>query len=166
MITYCHYCGERLSSRFLEGVERLFCISCRTPIYQNPIPANCIVVVDENDQLLLVKRNVEPKIGHWCLPGGFMELNEAPEDSALRELAEETGLVGEMVDLLGVTTSPSSMYDTILMLGFLVRRFSGEIMAGDDASEVRWFRLDDLPEIAFDSHVRFVRQYLLCRKNA
>ncbi|MBU4319173.1 MAG: NUDIX domain-containing protein [Proteobacteria bacterium] len=159
-ITFCHFCSNRLTTKILEGTQRLFCPSCGTPIYRNPVPANCIVVIDEKEQLLLVKRNVEPKIGHWCLPGGFMELNEAPEASALRELKEETGLVGRGASLLGVTTSPSSHYDTILMIGYLVKHYSGDILAGDDASDVRWFNFDHLPEIAFDSHIRFVRQVL------
>jgi ADP-ribose pyrophosphatase YjhB (NUDIX family) len=164
-ISFCHYCSNRLTTKTLDGTERLFCPACGTPIYRNPVPANCVVVVDPNDQLLLVKRNVEPKIGHWCLPGGFMELHEGPEASALRELREETGLVGEEVCLLGVTTSPSSHYDTILMIGYLVNQFSGDILAGDDASDVRWFSLDQLPEITFDSHIRFVQQVKALIKN-
>jgi 8-oxo-dGTP diphosphatase len=89
-----------------------------------------------------------------------MELGESPDDGALRELNEETGLSGKIERLLGVSTNPSMQYDTILMLGYLVRRFSGTPVAGDDAADVRWFGMDRLPEIAFDSHRRFVGQYL------
>jgi ADP-ribose pyrophosphatase YjhB (NUDIX family) len=119
-----------------------------------------VVVINGANKLLLVKRSVEPKVGFWCLPGGFMELNEHPEASALRELEEETGLKGDSANLLGVTASPSSRYDTILMIGYLVKTFSGDLIAGDDASEVGWFDLSDLPEIAFDSHLKFVNQYM------
>lgn len=124
------------------------------------MPATCTVVVNDEEELLLVKRSVEPKIGHWCLPGGFVELGEYPDKSALRELKEETGLTGTVETLLGVSTNPSMQYDTILMVGYLVRRFSGTPVAGDDAADVRWFGFDRLPDIAFDSHQRFVRQYL------
>jgi ADP-ribose pyrophosphatase YjhB (NUDIX family) len=162
MITYCHFCGNRLITKFVEGNHRFFCNACRTPIYQNPVPANCVVVINGENELLLVKRSVEPKVGFWCLPGGFMELNEHPEASALRELKEETGLEGHSANLLGVTASPSSRYDTILMIGYLVKTFSGNLIAGDDASDVGWFDLKDLPEIAFDSHLKFVNQYMHC----
>ncbi len=124
------------------------------------MPATCIVVVNDDEKLLLVKRSVEPKVGHWCLPGGFVELGEYPDESALRELKEETGLSGRVEKLLGVSTNPSIQYDTILMIAYLVRCFSGTPVAGDDASDVRWFGMDKLPEIAFDSHQRFIRKYL------
>ena len=158
-ISYCHFCGGDLTQKFVEGRRRFFCRACNIPIYQNPVPATCLVVIDDADRLLLVKRSVEPKIGHWCLPGGFIELNEHPHESALRELKEETGLSGVVHDLLGVSTNPSVQYDTILMVGYLVKRFSGTPVAGDDAADVKWFEKDNCPEIAFDSHQKFVRMY-------
>lgn len=82
-----------------------------------------------------------------------------PEASALRELAEETGLTGKIDRLLGVTVNPSPRYDTVLMTGYLVRSYSGNIYAGDDADAVDWFDYRDLPEIAFDSHKQFILLY-------
>lgn len=158
-ISFCHFCGDRLIKKMAEGRRRLFCKSCDTPIYQNPVPATCLVVIDKYERVLLVKRSVEPKIGHWCLPGGFIELNEFPDESALRELTEETGLTGRIKLLLGVSTNPSAQYETVLMVGYLVKQFSGTLVPGDDASDAEWFSFDELPEIAFDSHRRFVRQY-------
>lgn len=157
--THCHFCGLRLTEKFYEGRTRLFCDSCRSPIYENPVPANCLVVVDAEDRLLLTRRSVDPKKGWWCLPGGFMEMQETPEASALRELAEETGLSGKIDRLLGVTVNPSPRYDTVLMIGYLVRSYNGEPVAGDDADAVGWFAREDLPEIAFDSHKKFIHLY-------
>ena len=159
-ITYCHFCGGSLTTRFVEGNNRLFCEACDVPIYRNPVPANCIVVINMADELLLVKRSVAPKVGWWCLPGGFMELNERPDESALRELKEETGLIGKAINLLGVTAAPSSHYETILMMGYVVSTYAGQLTAGDDASDARWFPLHRLPDIAFDSHWRFIQQYM------
>jgi ADP-ribose pyrophosphatase YjhB (NUDIX family) len=78
----------------------------------------------------------------------------------LRELEEETGLSGNIEMLLGVTASQSSQYDTVLMVGYLVKDYSGTLIAGDDASDVAYFQIDELPEIAFASHKKFINEYL------
>lgn len=157
--TNCHFCGSLLTKKFCDGRDRLFCIRCNEPIYENPLPATCVVLVDDNRGLLLVKRSVEPKIGHWCLPGGFIEIGESPERAALRELKEETGLTGRIGSLLGVMTSASSYYGSILMVGYLVKKYAGDPVAGDDAQDVAFFEPDKLPEIAFESHQNFLRIY-------
>lgn len=156
---YCPYCGTGLVEKFCEGALRRYCNRCNEPIYENPLPATCMVVVDNKDRVLLVKRSVEPKKGFWCLPGGFMELGETPEKAALRELKEETGLAGRIDMLLGVSANPSSLYHTVLMVGYLVKSYSGSPIAGDDASDAAYFHYNELPEIAFESHTSFIRMY-------
>ena len=156
---YCLYCGTALVEKFCEGALRRYCNRCNEPIYENPLPATCLVVVDKKDRVLLVKRSVEPKKGFWCLPGGFMELSETPEQAALRELKEETGLSGKIDMLLGVSANPSTLYHTVLMVGYLVKSYSGTLIAGDDANDVAHFHYDELPEIAFESHAGFIRMY-------
>ena len=157
--TFCHYCGSRLTRKFVEGGNRLFCEACRAPIYENPVPATCLVVTDPQARVVLVKRSVEPQKGYWCLPGGFVELGEIPEQAALRELREETGLVGRIDKLLGVTGDASELYGNVLMIGYLVSRFSGRLTAGDDAAAVDYFAMQRLPEIAFSSHRHFLNLY-------
>jgi len=156
---YCHFCGNPLIDKFVEGRTRRHCEHCSIPIYENPVPATCLVAIDEKERLLLVKRSVDPKKGYWCLPGGFMELKETPEEAALREFKEETGLNGKINTLLGVTTNFSTYYDTVLMTGFLIKSYNGNLIAGDDADDVKWFSHENLPEIAFDSHKKFITLY-------
>ena len=155
--TFCHFCAGRLERRQIDGRERLFCPACQRPIYENPIPAVCIVLMDADGRLLLVKRGVAPKAGMWCLPGGFIETDETPEQAALRELREETGLVGRIDTLLGVTTTPGTFYKAILVVGYRVTTASGRPRAGDDATDVAFFHPDHLPDIAFDSHRSLIR---------
>lgn len=88
-----------------------------------------------------------------------MELGETPEKSALRELKEETGLSGQINMLLGVSSNPSAQYHTVLMIGFLVKSYTGNLVAGDDAEDAASFYYDELPEIAFESHAKFIRTY-------
>lgn len=94
-----------------------------------------------------------------------MELNETPEEAALRELNEETGLFGKIDMLLGVAANPSAAYGSVLMTGFLIKVFEGNLAAGDDADAVGWFDYKELPEIAFDSHKNFIKIYYTAYAN-
>ena len=156
---FCHFCASPLRNRKIEGRMRLYCPACQMPVYENPVPAACVVLVDDHGRLLLVKRRVAPKQGMWCLPGGFVECGETPERAAIRELQEETGLTGRINSLIGVSASPGIIYRSILLIGYLVTCFSGSAMAGDDASDVNFFDHDNLPDIAFESHQSFIRVY-------
>ena len=157
--SFCHFCGARLTKKQLHGTIRLFCENCNEAIYENPVPATCLVVSDNKEKILLVKRSAAPKIGFWCLPGGFVELGETPDQGALRELKEETGLSGKIEMLLGVTINNSPKYHSVLMLGYLIKNYTGILKAGDDASDAAYFDYENLPEIAFKSHLQFIRIY-------
>ena len=156
---FCPFCAGPLRQRFYEGRQRLYCNSCQDAIYENPVPASCLVVVDHRDRVLLVKRGVAPKAGWWCLPGGFMELGETPEAAALRELEEETGLTGRIDGLMGVMATPNKQYHNVLMVAFRVRRYQGAPRPGDDATAVAWFSRHELPPIAFTSHTHFINAH-------
>ena len=156
---FCYYCAHGLTQKKIEGRVRLFCEKCALPLYENPLPAACLMVVDQNNKLLLVKRSVQPRLGFWCLPGGFMELGESPEETALRELKEETALNGESTKLFQVAANHSDQYHTVIIICYLVKKFSGVPQAGDDASQVKWWSREELPEIAFSSHDQFINAY-------
>jgi 8-oxo-dGTP diphosphatase len=149
---YCLYCATPLIIKYIEGKNRFFCPSCQEPFYENPVPVAACVVFNENHEVLLVKRSVEPKKGEWCLPGGFVELEEEPEQAALRELKEETGLKGRNIHLLTVLTAESKRYTSVLMIGYLIDQVQGTIMAGYDSEEAAYFKLKEIPVLAFRSH--------------
>lgn len=157
--TYCPSCRHPLIRKAWEGRERLFCTRCNAPLYENPTPAACVIAVDHEGRLLLVKRSVEPKLGFWCLPGGYMELGETPEETALRELQEETGLVGRIDRILGADSNPSRIYHTVALVCYLVKEFHGRLAPGDDADDAGFFHPERLPELAFDTHRKFIRRY-------
>lgn len=156
---YCHFCAHPLIQKQWEGRIRLFCEQCEAPIYENPIPAVCVIASDAGSRVLLVQRSVDPKIGQWCLPGGFMELGETPADTAIRELAEETGLQGEVGRLVGADSNPSALYHTITLVCYEVTVSGGRLQPGDDAMDAGWFDRHGLPEVAFSSHRTFIRNF-------
>lgn len=109
-------------------------------------------VVLRGDEVLLIKRAKEPFAGAWALPGGFCDVGETTPETCLRELKEETGLDGDVVDLLGVYDDPTrDPRGHVVSVVYVVRVAPGvRPVAADDASEVAWFDLDDLPATAFD----------------
>ena len=109
-------------------------------------------IIIEAGRVVLVKRAHPPIQGQWSIPGGVLEIGETVRQAALREAREETGLIVEPGELLGV-------YDRILrdpehrvqyhyvLIDFLCRRVAGQLQAASDAAEVRWFRREDLPSL-------------------
>jgi len=118
------------------------------------------VVINENHEVLLVKRSVEPKSGQWCLPGGFVEMAEAPEHACLRELKEETGLGGEIHRWAGNIISESPVYQWVIVMGYSIKNVHGRLTAGDDCSEAVFFNLETMPPIAFRSHREILKNVL------
>jgi thiamine-phosphate diphosphorylase len=149
---FCHNCGSRLSEKFIEDRKRLFCPACNHPIYENPVPSTAAVVFNEKNEILLVQRKVEPKIGGWCLPGGFLEIDETPENGCLRELKEETGLEGEAHQAIGNISSENVLYKTVVVMGYTIKNIKGQLQAKDDCQDARFFSLEEMPPIAFRSH--------------
>lgn len=139
-----------------EGKLRASCENCGFVLYRNPIPAVAIVVMNELDEILLIKRGIEPQIGMWALPSGYAEIFMTPEENALAELKEETGLDGEILHFVDWFFGYSPIYYRVLSLGFRMRITGGELKAGDDATDARFFPIDALPEIAFAAHRHFI----------
>ncbi len=144
---------------------RLYCEAEERYLYENPVPASTAVLFDDEGRILLVLRNREPGAGEWSLPGGFVENGESPEDAAKRELVEETGLSACGPTLIDVIYQESVFYGTcLLIIGYLFDGFSGDIVAGDDADDARFFPVDELPQLAFESH-RVIAMKALKRKS-
>ncbi len=158
---YCPWCGRPLDVGDIDGHRRAHCQDerCGFVFYQNPAPAAGAIVV-ENDRVLLVKRAHEPRIGWWCIPAGFMEWQEHPEQTAVREVAEETGLrivLRSFFEVYSGTDDPRT--NAVLML-YLAEVAGGALQADDDALDVRFFHFDSLPEkIAFQSHRQALADY-------
>ncbi len=96
----------------------------------------------------------------WCLPGGFIEWGESPEEGAKRELYEETGITAEELSLIGVYDSITGTKRHVLLIAYMVLNWDGEPAAGDDADEVKWFGIEDIPRLAFKVHQRVLDDIL------
>jgi 8-oxo-dGTP diphosphatase len=109
-------------------------------------------IIIEGPRVVLVKRAHPPLQDQWSIPGGVLEVGELVREAAAREAREETGLVVEPRELLGV-------YDRVLrdagqrvqyhyvLIDFLCRHVAGELQASGDAAEVGWFTSEELPAL-------------------
>jgi 8-oxo-dGTP diphosphatase len=108
---------------------------------------------DTGWEILLIKRGNEPFLGMWALPGGFVDMDETLEQAVVRELQEETGLQGINLEQLhtfsAVNRDPRHRTISTVFLG-IIPGLQLKAVAGDDALDARWFRVDQLPELAFD----------------
>ncbi len=141
---------ERTEVRDAKGLtEAEFLAHYNADKYPKPSLTADIVIFktiegQKDPEVLLIRRKGHPYLGFYALPGGFSEPGESIEDSAARELEEETGVKGMKLSLSGVYSKPgrdprgwtvSAAFTTV------VKAEEIEPKAGDDAAEVLWARV-------------------------
>ena len=157
---YCSYCGKELSSREQDGKVREYCPACSAFYYENPLPVASTIVVNENREILLVKRKKDPYQGMWCLPIGFAESGEEVHEAALRELQEEAGVTGRIIRLIDVDTVDNYYYGSLAIVTYEVAMTGGTVTPGDDAVEARFFPIHEVPRLAWASNEKAIRIYI------
>ncbi|MEO0329485.1 MAG: NUDIX hydrolase [Pseudomonadota bacterium] len=110
------------------------------------------VLVIQDHTVLLAKRGKDPFKGYWSLPGGSQEAGETLLECALRELREETAIVAELAEFITVRDRINRHEDGTLshhfvLATYLVRDFSGQPVAGDDAEEIGWFEPSQFDQV-------------------
>lgn len=153
---FCHHCGHALTTRLVEdGHTRPVCPACGHIIYLNPPIAAGVIAQREDGKIVLVLRGENPGKGLWCLPAGFMEIDETVEQAAQRECWEETGLQVVTDDLLGVWSYFHREKGTSgVLVVYTAHIVGGELRPGSDSADVRFFAPDEIPEeqLAFSTH--------------
>ena len=148
-IQHCKTCGGVVRYRIPadDTRERAVCTDCGIVHYENPL--NVVGTVPTwQDQVLLCRRNIEPRRGLWTLPAGFMELGESTAEGALRETVEEAGA---SVQMGGLFTLLNVVRVGQVHLFYLAALRHAEFAPGPETIEARLFREDEIPwdEIAF-----------------
>jgi len=165
-MNYCSNCGSSdLEFRIPDGDnrKRFVCPNCHTIHYSNPrIVAGILPVWEE--QILLCRRAIEPRLGYWNVPSGYLENGESVEEGARRELWEEA--IARVGDL-----SMASLYSiphiNQVYIHFIGKLREPDFNCGDETSEARLFSESDIPwaEIAFSSSTFTLKNYFADRKN-
>jgi ADP-ribose pyrophosphatase YjhB (NUDIX family) len=174
----CPLCAQTLQVTSINGRDRLVCFTCEFVHWDNPVPVTATIVPyisaaspsapasqqtnsrSEDKALVLVRRKYPPFVNDWCLPGGFVEAHEAPEISATREVAEETGLNIDVGRIIGAYAPGKGI--NVIIIFYLAMPTSGILTPGDDASEVGIFKQNNLPEnIAFPLHKEMIDKWFV-----
>ena len=158
-IKHCKACGVAVTYRLPEDGDtklRAVCPACHVVHYENPLNVVGTVPV-WGDKVLLCKRNIEPRLGKWTLPAGFMELGETLAQGAARETVVEAGAQFEMQELLSIMNVVSVGQ---VHFFYRARLISDVFDPGHETMEARLFSEQDIPwdEIAF----RTVKLTLQC----
>lgn len=164
---YCPICG---SPRFeINNVKSRKCQDCGFTYYANPSSATVALIVNEKNELLVVRRKNEPAKGTLDLPGGFVDMDETGEEGMAREVMEETNL---KVTRLRFLFSLPNLY---LYSGIIIHTLDmfyecqvedlSKVSACDDAAEYLWIPLSDInpEEFGLQSVKEGLKQYLATR---
>ena len=148
-IKHCRTCGGavRYEVPADDNRERAVCTVCRQTHYENPLNVVGTVPV-WGEQVLLCRRNIEPRYGLWTLPAGFMELGETTAEGALRETVEEAGA---RIELEGLYSLINVVRVGQVHLFYRARMLDLDFTPGPESIEARLFAEADVPwaEIAF-----------------
>ena len=164
-MNFCPRCGHALEDQFSFGRMRRKCPSCGFVFFRDP-KVTAGVLAEQAGRVLLIKRAVDPGMGDWALPAGFVEIDEGPVQAALRELTEETGLIGKITGILGVFHIRSDPRGPNVFIVYRAQIVGGQLQPGDDADAVQFFEPDELPSaqrIAFASTRRALLRWRLKR---
>jgi ADP-ribose pyrophosphatase YjhB (NUDIX family) len=149
-IKHCRNCGVTVVYRVPDDgdtKERAVCPACTTIHYENPL--NVVGTIPYlGDRVLLCKRNIEPRLGKWTLPAGFLELGETTAQGAARETLEEAGAQFEMEGLFSILSVARVGQ---VHLFYRARLLSDQFDPGYETMETRLYSESEIPwdEIAF-----------------
>jgi ADP-ribose pyrophosphatase YjhB (NUDIX family) len=157
---FCPRCGGELAHRIVKSNEpkRLVCQTCSFIFYQDPkVVAGTLFMLDGG--IVLLKRGVEPALGKWVFPGGYVDRGESVRDAAVRETKEESQLEVKLGALLNVYSYPRSPNVIVVYTAEVV---GGELAAADESLEARIFAPKEIPwhDLAFDSTKDALNDYI------
>lgn len=158
-MNFCSHCGGLIHAKLPEGDNRLreVCSACDTVFYSNPkMVVGCLP--EWEDKVLLCRRAIEPQLGKWTLPAGFMENHETTLQGALRETEEEAGAQVEIVQLFTLCNLPHISQVYIM---FRARLLNLDFAPGEESLEVKLFNEHEIPwnDIAFLTVEYTLREY-------
>jgi len=163
-VKHCPRCGGRLEDRFIEFEQRIrkVCSDCGYIYYFNPKVVAAAVPRQEN-RIWLLRRSIEPGLGKWTFPGGYVDLGERVPDAAIRETREETMLDVRLDGLLNVY---SYFNVAVVLVVYRATVIGGVAGITPESQEIRAFELSEIPwnDLAFPSIYEALTDYIQASK--
>ncbi len=164
-LNFCSNCGASLRFGRIDGEDRdrLSCPNCGHIAYVNPRLVVTVFPITDGGEIVLLRRGIEPGRGQWAQPGGFLEVDETVNQAAIRETWEETGLVIEPGEIIGLYTRLEAAVVTIAFEARIVR---GTAAPTPEALEIRTFAPEEIPwsGLAFRTTMWALRDWLARRR--
>ena len=160
-LNFCSRCGSSLAFGLVPGEdrERLSCPDCGHIAYVNPRLVVTAFPVTDAGEIVLLRRGIEPGLGAWAQPGGFLEVDETVNQAAIRETWEETGLLIEPGEIIGLYTRLEA---AVVTIAFDARIVGGTAAPTPEALEIRSFAPEEIPwsGLAFRTTMWALRDWL------
>jgi ADP-ribose pyrophosphatase YjhB (NUDIX family) len=164
-LNFCTRCGAALEFGGVpdEDRQRLFCPACGHVAYVNPRLVVTTFPITDLGEIVLIRRGIEPGVGLWAQPGGFLEVDETVNQAAIRETYEETGLLVEPGEIIGLYTRLEA---AVVTLAFEARIVGGTAAPTPEATEIHAFAPEDIPwaTLAFKTTTWALRDWLERRR--
>jgi 8-oxo-dGTP diphosphatase len=152
---FCPSCGGNLRPIDVDARRRPVCEACRFVYYLDPKVA-VAVIVPHGDGIVLGRRAIDPGMGEWSFPSGYVDRGEVVEEAAVREVAEEIGLSIVIEGLVGLYSTAG---EAVILAVFAARAVGGQLVAGHEMSEVAVFPPHQLPRMAFSHDKRIIADW-------
>ena len=163
-LNFCSRCGSRLRFGSIDGEDRhrLACDSCGFIAYVNPRLVVSTIPVLRDGRVVLLRRAIEPGLGWWAQPGGYLEVDETVTEGAVRETLEETGLVVRPTEIVGLY---SRLEAAVVVLAFEAEVVGGNMQPTAEALAVEAFDAEAIPwsGIAFNTTYWALHDWLRLR---
>ena len=149
-LNFCTRCGSPLVFGSVPGEDRdrLACSACGHIVYVNPRLVVTTLPITDAGEIVLIRRGIEPGMGSWAQPGGFLEVDETVHQGAIRETFEETGLLVDPGEIVGLYTRLEA---SVVTIAFEARIVGGTAAPTPEATEIVAYAPERLPweRIAF-----------------
>jgi 8-oxo-dGTP diphosphatase len=156
---YCPRCATALIEKEIHDVRRLFCPECQYVHYPQP-KLVALVVIEYEEKLLLLKRNIEPARGLWNFCGGYIELGETVQEAVIREAKEEANIDIQLDKLIGIYGGEEGSNVVAAFHAHLPgNQISHLAIQAEEVSEFAFFAWEELPPLAFPVHYQILRDW-------